>query len=578
MTRTNRTMTSPIAQPGLDRRSVLKGIAGGAALAGAATFPRITFAQDSPATPTATPVAGGTPALGTPVATPVAANGYYPSGSDAVPDAYTQAPQPFVSYDGVPGSGGTVRAFAIAYAPPPPGRDQNQYWRELERRLGVTWEIDMSPQPSFGEKSAAYFASGDIPDIFYMNPQQGAPQQWQALSQGAFLDLTPYLTGDALAQFKNLATFPQYAWDNVRFQGRIYGVPKVSGARFSSLPFYRADWVDALGLAHPTSPDSVREMLVAFATGDPDGNGTDDTYGMGRHWFGWHVMDNKLSAYMHRAAREWQVNPDGSMIFTNETPEFRQEVEWQQRLWAEGGYHPDAPAMTYPQAKQAFIAGQTGLHLDALATMLSPSNVLSQMQLNNPDARLAPYIPVGPDGQPGATWNDPGFFGFTGIPASVTDEERVLELLRILDYLAAPFGSEESNFLTYGIEGVHHTLDASGARLFNDQGRLEKSDLIAPMGGIPVYYFPEQPEVGPQMQQIALQSFALGRDNPNLTLYSPTNVELGPQLEQMGVDRIAAMVSGRDSLDSFDSAISEWRDRGGDQIRGELEEALQQVG
>ena len=575
----DRTTTTHLAPVPIARRSVLQGIAG-AALAGTAISPRITFAQDAPAsTPAGTP--GATPAGisgSTPGATPIAANGYYPSGSDSVPDAYTQLPAPFVSYDGVPGSGGTVHAFAIAYQPPPPGRDQNQYWQELERRLGVTWEIDMTPQPSFGEKSAAYFAGGDLPDLFYLNPQQGAPQQWQALSQGAFLDLEPYVTGDALQQFKNLATFPQYAWDNVRFQGKIYGVPKVSGARFSSLPFYRADWVDALGIAHPTSPDSVREMLVAFAQGDPDGNGTADTYGMGRHWFGWHVMDNKLAAYMHRAPREWQVNPDGSMLYTIETPEFRQELEWQARLWAEGGYHPDAPAMTYPLAKQAFIAGQTGLHLDALATFFGTGNVGDQMRQLNPNARIAPYVPVGPDGAPGATWNDPGFFGFTAIPASITDEDRILELLRILDYLAAPFGSEERTFLDSGIEGVHFTRNEAGAPILNDQGRLEKGDLIAPMGGIPVYYYPEEPDLGPQLQQIALQSFTLGRDNPNQTLYSPTSVEVGPQLEQMGVDRIVAMVTGRDGMDAFDGALQDWRDQGGDQIREELQEALQQQG
>ena len=570
-----RSRASDAPRSGLDRRTVVKSIAGGAAIAGAASVPRIAFAQDAPSTPDATP--GATP-VGAPGTTPIADSGYYPSGSDAVPDAYTRQPEPFVSYDGVPGRGGTVRSFILAYNPPPPSRDQNQFWQELERRLGVTWEVDLAPQANFGERSAALFASGDLPDLFNLNPEQGAPQQWQALSQGAFLDLTDYVTGDALQQFPNLASFPQYAWDNVRFQGRIYSVPRATGARFSSLPFYRADWVETLGIAPPSNPDSVREMLVAFSKGDPDGNGNADTYGMSRHWFGWHVMDNKLAAYMYRAPREWQVNPDGSMLFTNETPEFRQEVEWQARVWAEGGYHPDAPSMTHAQAQAAFIAGQTGLHLDALATMLSPNNVLTKMQLNNPNARLAPMIPVGADGQPGATWNDPGFFGSVGIPASITDEERILELLRILDYLASPFGSVEAQFFGAGIEGVHSARNEAGALVGNDQLTLERSDLLGIMGGLGVYYYPEQPDLGPQMQQIALQSFALGRDNPGLTLYSPTNVELGPQLNQMGVDKIAAIVSGRESLDSFDSANSEWRDRGGDQIRDELQEALQALG
>ena len=549
----------PLFRRTISRRSMAQGVAGAFGAAMIAT-PRFTLArQASPATPASTP----------------ATNGYYPSNSDAVPDAYTQAPAPFTSFDGVPGTGRTVSSFAIAYNPPPPARDQNQFWQELERRLGVTWDVQMTPQADYGTKSAALLAGGDLPDLFYLNPQQGAPQQYQALAQGAFLDLTDRVTGDTLAAFPNLAKFPQSAWDNVRFDGKIYGVPKATQSRFSSLPFYRADWVEKLGIAPPTTPDTVHDMLVAFGKNDPDGNGRPDTFGMGRHWFGWHAMDNKLSAYMFRAPHEWTVNADGSMSFVCETDEFRQELEWQAKLWSDGGFHPDAPAMTYAQAAAAFIAGQTGLHLDALTTNIAPNGNLDKLQANVPDARLAPYLPVGVDGAPGATWNDPGFFGFTAIPASVNDDDRVSELLRILDYLAAPFGSEEWNFFNYGIDGVHNTVNENGVRIINDRGRNERSDLLAPMAGLTVFYYPEQPDLGPQIQQIALSSFALGRDNPNLTLYSPANVEHGAELDQFGVDRVTALVTGREPLSNLDAAIADWKSRGGDQIRGELEEALQ---
>ena len=37
-----------------------------------------------------------------------------------------------------------------------------------------------------------------------------------------------------------------------------------------------------------------------------------------------------------------------------------------------------------------------------------------------------------------------------------------------------------------------------------------------------------------------------------------------------------AIITGQDSMDRLDSAIEEWRSRGGDKIRQEFEEALQQ--
>lgn len=42
----------------------------------------------------------------------------------------------------------------------------------------------------------------------------------------------------------------------------------------------RKDWLAALGLSMPTTPDELLEVARAFTTDDPDGNGVDDTYGL----------------------------------------------------------------------------------------------------------------------------------------------------------------------------------------------------------------------------------------------------------------------------------------------------------
>lgn len=43
----------------------------------------------------------------------------------------------------------------------------------------------------------------------------------------------------------------------------------------------RKDWLDKLGLAIPKTTDEFFTVMQAFTTGDPDGNGKDDTYGFG---------------------------------------------------------------------------------------------------------------------------------------------------------------------------------------------------------------------------------------------------------------------------------------------------------
>ncbi len=559
--------------PGIDRRTILKGAAAGAGLAGGALGGSHAWAhQASPvATPDGSPVADASP-----IASPVAnAQGFDPSGVEGVPDAYLTPPEPFTSYDGVPGEGGTVSAFVISYAPPPPPREQNQYWRELERRLGVSWEPILTPQPDYGARSATLIASGDIPDLFVINPGQNAPQQYQAMAQGAFLDLTPYVTGDALAEYRNLSTFPAYMWENAKFQGKIFGVPKPLW-RNGNLPFYRQDWAETLGMGAPASPQEVRDLLVGFSSGDPNGNGNQDTWGMGRFEGGWRSWDNILAFPMFGTPNNWRLNDDGTMTFMIETDEYRQAVEFLTQLYADGAYHPDASAMTFADAQNNFIAGSTGLHFEGFLSFYGQGSVTDRAQEQNPSAVTAPFFPPGPGGNPGVVYNETGFFGYTGIPSSLGgDENRVRELLRILDYLAAPFGSEESIFLGSGIEGVHHEVQENNVRITNDLFQTERSDLAAVMGGLAVYYYPQTPELALEIQQTALQAVELGIDNPAQTLYSETNVREGGTLDQFGQDRLTAIVTGREPLDSLADAIQQWKDRGGETIREEYEQALQ---
>jgi putative aldouronate transport system substrate-binding protein len=540
-----------------NRRTIAKGMAGAATAA--IIVPRITFAQDA-----------------SPAASPAASADFVPSGMEGVPDVFLKYPTPQKTYDGVPGSGGTVRAFTISYSPPPTPKDDNQYWQELEARLGVTWEIDMTPQPNYGEKSAALLAGGDLPDLFYINPGQNASQQYQALAQGAFLDLTPYVTGDALQQFQNLREFPQFMWDNLKFQGKIFGVPLPSG-RGAGQPHYRVDWAETLGES-PDTWDGLRAMLAAFTNGDPDGNGSQDTWGQGRFNGGWNVWDNRTTTQATRTPNNWRLNDDGTLVNMIETDEYRQAIELQIAMFQEGAYHPDAASMTFDDAKNTFIAGGTGLHYEGTTSFYGRGSTGGQLADAYPEARITNVPIVAVDGGPGVTHNGGGFFGYVGIPASIGDDERVLELLRILDYLASPFGSEEELFLSNGLEGVHWEYNDAGAPVRNDKGQQDISDLTYLMGPQNVLFYAETPELGLEVQRVLKDTVSVGIDDPTLTLFSQTNVDMGPTLSQLGMDSITPIVTGRESIDALDAAIQSWKDQGGEQIRQEFQEALQSQG
>lgn len=547
----------------LDRRRLVQA---SAVAATALATPRITFAQEaSPAaSPEASPVAGATP-VGT-----VDENGYYPSGTPGVNDAYTKMPAPFKSTDGIPGSGGTVTAMVMVYGAPPPPKEDNAYWQGLDQRLGVSWEPILVPNASYGEKATAIIASGDLPDMFYLNYNQTLSPLAKFTQQGAFLDLTPYVTGDAIQEYPNLAKFPDFMWEATKLEGKIYGVP-CPGGRAGQVPAFRTDWARKILGGKPTDSTQLHDVLVGMSKNDPDGNGEADTWGLGQYSGDW---DMSLIYQSFRVPNSWRVNDDGTFTKDIETEEYRAAVEFILKLNQDGAYHPDSAAMGYDQALELFQSGRTGLHADG-SPIYGKGGFIETIRQYQPDAEVERLIPFGHDGGQGVTHNLPGIFGFTAIPATVgEDEERVRELLRIFNWLSAPFGSEEWLYKSYGEEGTHFEYNENGFPIANEVYETENGGLTAYIGGsLGVNVNAEEPELGPLQTDEGNAIIKLGIDNPAANLFSPESIDKGTTLSQIVQDGLNNIYTGRADISGLDQIISDWKSRGGDAVRQEYEDA-----
>ena len=144
------------------------------------------------------------------------------------------------------------------------------------------------------------------------------------------------------------------------------------------------------------------------------------------------------------------------------------------------------------------------------------------------------------------------------------------ELLGITNYFGAPFGSEEYNFLVYGIEGVHHTLNDDGSRTLTEAG---ERDVFNPsLGALNVLYSPNRDEIEYVQSLMAAQT-RVGLFSPTVNLYAPAASEFAGELSQLYTDRKIDISTGRAGMEDLDIFISEYMSRGGDQIRTEFEEA-----
>lgn len=575
------------------RRAVLRLALGGVATVAASSLLAAcggggAAVPSTPAPPAAAPTAAPKPAIA-PTAAPAAsaptpaaaakpdtADGVIPSPAKDVPDAYLKLPASFKSVAAIPGKGGKVTAAFISYSAPVTPHDQNLYWQEFEKRLGIIYEPNIIAADSYKEKMAALVAGGDLPDLTVVE-QLNAPDLLKTINQGAFTDLTPFLEGDALKAYPNLARVPDYGWKNVRIKKKIFGVPIVRFIPDRAL-YFRGDWLQKLGGEKPKNADEFLALMTRFTKEDPAGHGKPDSFGLGG-WAGgggglWYAFP--FFTMMFRAPHTWRANPDGTLTHAVETPEYRQAIEYMKKLNDAGVYHPDAASMSIQQAKDNFVGGKFGGYADGwtgVAGLTGARGNFRKIDPNNPAAVI--LVPPGFDGGKPAVERSQGFFGMTCIPTQVgKDPERVKELLRVVDYATAPFGSEEYTFLRWGVQGTHYDLQ-DGAPILNDRG---KAEIGALSGGIgrrnDIFYYPEAPEDARLMQQWAADQLAFGIDNPTYGLYSPTAIAKGSDLQTLTSDRMIAIISGREPLSTFDTFVTDWRSRGGDAMRKEFEQEL----
>lgn len=536
-------------------------------------------ATTSAATTAATTTSAATTAAGTAAAsaatTAAAVNGVIPGGAPGVPDIYMSLPSVFKSTNRVPGNGKTVRVTVFSSGQPTAKeKSQNKFWQELEKRLGVTWDCNVIPSSSYAEKLAVLSASGDMGDLVLVD-LNSTPDQNKLIQQGAYTDLTPYVTGDALKEFPNLAKFAPQLWKNSSIRGKNYGVPRPRFLTTTGL-LWRKDWAQKFGNPSPQNADELFKMLDNFTNKDPDGDGQKNTWGLGDPNLAGSSPFSALAAHttvmgMFKVPYPWKLNGDGSLTYFIETPEYKKYLEYMTKIWAVGLYYPDTLTQTSDQNRNNFVSGKYGGMIDTVTGIPNASGRRATAKTINPNADVVMLIPPGSDGGKGLHYGGPGYFAMAMIPSKAgKDPERVKELLRILDYFAAPFGSEEYIFTLYGIEGVDYTKQADGSPVLTDVGKNELGDLNYIMQTQPVLYYPAYPDQGPLIQNTIKDLLASVYNNPALTAYSATWVSKQSELNTVINDGVNAIVTGRQAASTLDKVISDWKSRGGDTVAKEF--------
>ncbi len=569
------TGTSRDAAFEVNRRQFLR-VAGGALTISlvAACAPAV-----QPPTPTR-PAAGatGTSAAGAAGVFPT----YVPATSGPKPDVPASGPgyddgfdtfptNPVQALPGdPPASGGTVNVMSIALFPPPTPLAQNPAWQAVNKALNADVQFDVVTQADYPAKLGTVMA-GDMPDMMYLYAPASSSSTLAAANgmpqflQSKAADLTPYLAGDAAKDYPNLAAIPTTAWKNAgcAYQGHLYLIPihrYLPGQMFVKNV---EAWDGELGQNYiPTSADDFKRALLAL-TRPQQG-----FYGIAAAQDS--VMHLATFASIFGAPNGWMLDSSGKLTKDVETQQYKDATAYARELFAAGVFHPDSLNMASNViARTQFYAQKFAIHRD-------PINGWQDAWRHAIGAFNVRPLPLFPahDGGKTSHYVTGGHLWATALKKSTP--ERTRELLRIMNWLATPFGSAEDQLLTFGLKDVDYTLDANGNPTLTPQGNNDAN--YVPWKYVTqhpfVFFSPDLPDYSRVMQETEQLLMPSAVTDPTFGQVSLTSFSKGFTLSNTLNAGLVDIVVGRRQMSDYDQLVKDWQDGGGEQIRKEYQESI----
>ncbi|CAL9276510.1 Lipoprotein LipO [Streptomyces sp. SudanB5_2050] len=461
------------------------------------------------------------------------------------------------------GKGGKVTVMSPFWGSPP--KDGNAYYKAMNDLIGVDVVWQNQDGNTYDQKLGAVLASSEVPDVVVV-PGWNMTGKIPSAIIGKFADLGPYLSGDAVKEYPNLAAIPTDAWQRSIFGGKLRGLPMPASYVTGIVPLYRQDVFEKEGYEVPRSCDE----FMTFAK--------EATNAKAKRWA---CLDMKWTAFNafgvlsgNEKSLGWN-EVDGKLVHRIETEEYLEALEWTRKLFAAGVVHPDARLGKSNAADPGpkFAAGEFLVYNQDFSQWWSRT---AEQAVQNPEFKIWGMDIWGHDGGAPTLWaqNPAGIFAFVNKDAS---ESVIRDVLAVANVTAAPYGTKEYMATNYGVEGTHYTVE-DGVPTKTEQGNIDVMNAYVMIASpAPTIAHPDFPEVA--RGQVEWQQ-RMGAHTKKSTFYGMQIVEparwtnLSNDFEQLEDD----VVRGRKKIGDMQQAVSDWRSKGGDKLRDWYKKLLDENG
>ena len=453
---------------------------------------------------------------------------------------------------GIPGKGGTYTAVTPLWGTVPAAG--NSFYQAMNSALGVNLTMKPADGNNYNTIIPTMTAAKRLPDWIQLPTWWNSNFNVGELAATQFADLTPYLSGDNIKKYHNLAAIPTGAWQAGAWGDKIYGIPSFSsGFVIAGTTYYRRDIFDSLGITadQVKSADDLMNLGKELTDAKRGVWAFDDVW---TYLFPFWGVPNK-----------WTIQ-DGKLVNKYELPQYLDALDWHYRLATSGYLHPDAITGDNADANTRFYAGKVliaggGTGTWNLAdyqsgTAATPNYRRGSFDIFAADGKSKPSV----------------FMGFSTSIMSYLNRNlkpgQIEELLSIANYLAAPFGSKEYTLVNFGVEGVHYTM-VNGVPTATDEGKKDVQAQTYPFLASPPAV------ISNPGGDVVTKDYAAWQATNVRTLYKPVfwnmNISMPSSLASFDAaqaveDTVKDCYHGKKTVSDVKAAIATWKSQGGNRL------------
>lgn len=343
-------------------------------------------------------------------------------------------------------------------APAPP--DDWIAYKIIREKLNINLKYVIIPTGADGEtKINAAAAANALPDFFQAVSTTTARNKIIDLNKQGLIapvdDLLKLMPNRAKIHYNDPSALAL-----AKIDGKQMALVEVPNLPRREGLVIRKDWLDKLGLKTPTTLEELFSVAKAFTEKDPDGNGKNDTYGLGGFfddtWGAGSRFAFFFGAYGVPDLWDWD-NPSNFGLSVRNPNFYRALAEF--RKWNEAKViDPDWATIKRDEFRIRWPQGRYGIMWEDFCALACVANY-PKFDNNFPNGEwMALPAPKGPDGK--AYYGAFGGVGaFFAVSKKAMDAGKGPAIARLLEWMASPEGYY---LMGFGVEGVNYKLDKNG--------------------------------------------------------------------------------------------------------------------